>query len=73
MNVLLHKSKLLVTMLAMFALMASFGASAAPLLDPLVFDPQIADVTSDITTAGTALIGLAIVAMSVRWVKATFF
>jgi len=68
---LLHKTKIaLIVLMAMFA---SFGASAAPLLDPLVFDPQIADVTSDITTAGTALIGLAIVAMSVRWVKATFF
>ena len=51
----------------------SVSSFAAPLLDPLVLDPQIADVTTDITTAGTALIGLAIVAMSVRWVKATFF
>jgi len=70
---LLHKTKL--TIFAAFAalMVLSMGASAAPLLDPLVFDPQIADVTSDIVTAGTALIGLAIVAMSVRWVKATFF
>ena len=59
--------------LGFVGLFASGAAFAAPLLDPLVFDPQIADVTSDITTAGTALIGLAIVAMSVRWVKATFF
>jgi len=51
----------------------SGSSFAAPLLDPFVLDPQIADVTTDITTAGTALIGLAIVAMSVRWVKATFF
>ena len=69
---LLHKVK--TKALAFCGLMfASVSAFAAPLLDPLVFDPQIADVTSDITTAGTALIGLAIVAMSVRWVKATFF
>jgi len=55
------------------AMLASFNASAAPLLDALTFDPQIADVTTDITTAGVALIGLAITAMSVKWVKATFF
>ncbi|MFK5856646.1 MAG: hypothetical protein QM503_10980 [Bacteroidota bacterium] len=69
---LLHKTK--VTIFAFIASMfLSVGVGAAPLLDPLTFDPQIADVTTDITTAGTALIGLAIVAMSVRWVKATFF
>ncbi|HHB93096.1 MAG TPA: hypothetical protein ENK59_07805 [Thioploca sp.] len=68
---ILDKGKKII--LGFVGLLASGVASAAPLLDPLVFDPQIADVTSDITTAGTALIGLAIVAMSVRWVKATFF
>ena len=73
MNVLLHNVRAMFIFMFAFLMFASFGASAAPLLDPLVFDPQIADVTSDITTAGTALIGLAIVAMSVRWVKATFF
>lgn len=70
-NKILDKGKKIV--LGVVGLLASSAASAAALLDPLVFDPQIADVTTDITTAGTALIGLAIVAMSVRWVKATFF
>lgn len=28
---------------------------------------------TDITTVGTAIIGLAALAMSIRWVKATFF
>lgn len=33
----------------------------------------VATTSADITEAGTLLIGLAVVAMGVRWVKATFF
>jgi len=29
--------------------------------------------TSDITAVGTAIVGLAALAMTIRWVKATFF
>lgn len=36
-------------------------------------DFSLADTQADITTAGGAIIALAIVAMGVRWVKATFF
>lgn len=33
----------------------------------------IADAGTDIGTVGVAIIGLAALAMSIRWVKATFF
>lgn len=33
----------------------------------------IGTTSADITEAGTLIIGLAVVAMGVRWVKATFF
>lgn len=33
----------------------------------------VAGTSADITEAGTLIIGLAVVAMGVRWVKATFF
>ncbi len=34
---------------------------------------QIADTQADILTVGGALIGLAVIALAIRWVKATFF
>ena len=67
---LLHKVKNFVLGALAFI---GFGTAHAALIDPLVFDPQIADITADITTVGVALIGLAIVAMGIRWVKASFF
>ena len=33
----------------------------------------VATTSADITEAGVLIIGLAVVAMGVRWVKATFF
>ena len=69
---LLHKVKRLGLGIAAF-FAAGMTSAQAVLIDPLVFDPQIADITADITTVGTALIGLAIVAMGIRWVKASFF
>lgn len=33
----------------------------------------ITAVGTDITTVGVAIIGLAVIALSIRWVKATFF
>ncbi|SIS44643.1 major capsid protein [Neptunomonas antarctica] len=47
-------------------------ASANAALDAAV-TTQIATTSADITEAGTLLIGLAVVAMGLRWVKATFF
>jgi hypothetical protein len=41
-------------------------------LDPAV-PTAVATTSADITEAGTLIIGLAVVAMGVRWVKATFF
>jgi hypothetical protein len=34
---------------------------------------QVATTSADITEAGTLLVGLAVVAMGMRWLKATFF
>lgn len=34
---------------------------------------QISDTEADILTVGGAIISLAVVAMAIRWVKATFF
>mgnify|MGYP001496581510 CR=1 FL=1 len=34
---------------------------------------EISNTSANITEAGTLIIGLAVVAMGVRWVKATFF
>lgn len=33
----------------------------------------ISEVSADITTVGGLIIGLAVVAMGIKWVKATFF
>lgn len=50
--------------------LVSFNASAA--LDAAV-TTAITNTQGDITEAGSLLIGLAVVAMGLRWVKATFF
>lgn len=55
---------------AVSAMVTAGVANAA--LDAAV-TTQVATTSSDITEAGTLLIGLAVVAMGVRWVKATFF
>lgn len=52
---------------------AAVGASAAnAALDPAV-TTAISNTSADITEAGGLIIGLAVVAMGVRWVKAQFF
>lgn len=48
------------------------AASANAALDASV-GTAVAGTSADITEAGTLMIGLAVVAMGVRWVKATFF
>lgn len=50
--------------------LASLNASAA--LDAAV-TTAVATTSADISEAGGLIIGLAVVAMGVRWVKATFF
>ncbi|OZY86762.1 hypothetical protein CBP51_07055 [Cellvibrio mixtus] len=52
------------------ALVLAGSANAASVL-PANF--SMADVEADITTIGGALIGLAVVAVGIKWVKATFF
>jgi uncharacterized membrane protein YuzA (DUF378 family) len=42
-------------------------------MDLTAVTAAIGDVGTDISTVGTAIIGLAAVAMGIRWVKATFF
>lgn len=48
------------------------SAAAVSVVDAGV-TTQIADTQTDIVTVGGLIIGLAVVAMGVRWVKATFF
>jgi hypothetical protein len=40
---------------------------------PADFSGTMDGVSADITTVGGALIGLAVVAVGIKWVKATFF
>lgn len=54
------------------ALVLAGSAQAASIL-PSTFETSMADVNTDITTVGGALIGLAVVAVGIKWVKATFF
>lgn len=54
------------------ALVLAGSAQAASIL-PSTFSSDMADVNTDITTVGGALIGLAVVAVGIKWVKATFF
>lgn len=49
------------------------GSVQAESILPSTFSTQMADVSTDITTVGGALIGLAVVAVGIKWVKATFF
>ena len=52
--------------------LAAANVQAASIL-PTTFTTDIADVNADMTTVGGAIIGLAILALGIRWVKATFF
>lgn len=54
------------------ALVLAGSAQAASIL-PSSFTADMGDVSTDITTVGGALIGLAVVAIGIKWVKATFF
>jgi hypothetical protein len=54
------------------SLLASSQAFAVSVVDAGV-STQISDTQTDIITVGGLVIGLAVVAMGIRWVKATFF
>lgn len=54
------------------AMTLAVGAKADSIL-PATFSADMADVKSDILLVGGALIALAVVAVGVKWVKATFF
>lgn len=47
--------------------------AASAQVDPATITPDIEAVGVVITAIGAAIIGLAVIAMSIRWVKATFF
>lgn len=51
---------------------ASVAASADSIL-PADLSTTVAGIQSDILIVGGLIIGLAVVAMGIRWVKATFF
>ena len=61
-----------------YAAMGSLAATAASAettsqVLPGDFQTTMDGVSADITTVGGALIGLAVVAVGIKWVKATFF
>ena len=64
---------------AMMAFALTVTGSSAMAQDPATsilpddFSGQMDAVSTDITTVGAALIGLAVVAVGIKWVKATFF
>jgi hypothetical protein len=64
------KRKLLLLSAAFSTAILAGSAHAASVL-PVDFD--LADVSADIVTVGSALIALAATALGLRWVKATFF
>lgn len=51
----------------------SVPAHAAAVLDVTAATAEIAGAGTAISTVGVAIIGLAALAMTIRWVKATFF
>ena len=55
------------------AMFAGLSASSAYALDLTAPTATLAGVQTDIETIGLLVIGLAAVAMGIRWVKATFF
>ncbi|KPQ29300.1 MAG: hypothetical protein HLUCCX14_07180 [Marinobacter excellens HL-55] len=52
---------------------ASATVTAHATILPTDFSSDIDAVGADITTVGGALIGLAVIAVGIKWVKATFF
>jgi hypothetical protein len=59
--------------LGLSASVAALFAGSAAALDLTAPTATLATVQTDIETVGLLVIGLAAVAMGIRWVKATFF
>ncbi|MGN0922448.1 MAG: major capsid protein [Cellvibrio sp.] len=53
--------------------MSLTAAAKADSVLPATFTADMGDVRTDILAIGGALIGLAVVAVGIKWVKATFF
>lgn len=66
------KSKLVAGVSAASAGLLGAGQAAASVL-PSDISSQFSDTQGDILTVGGLIIGLAVVALGIRWVKATFF
>ncbi|MFO1390466.1 major capsid protein [Cellvibrio sp.] len=62
--------KLATASAAVVGVVASAGASAASNL-PSTFAADMGDVKADVLLVGGALIGLALVAVGIKWVKGT--
>ncbi len=54
------------------ALVLAGSVQAASIL-PSTFESDMGEVKTDILAVGGVLIGLAVVAVGIKWVKATFF
>lgn len=67
------KSKFVSTVAAAGAAALSASHSMAVSVVDGTVTSQIDDTQADILTVGAAIIGLAVIAMGIRWVKATFF
>ena len=69
----MKRSKLLTSIATVGgSMLAATNAFAVSVVDAGVAT-QVADTQTDIITVGGLVIGLAVVAMGIRWVKATFF
>lgn len=58
---------------ALSVVAATFAAAPAMAVDVTTAVADITALETDITTVGTALIGLAVVAVGIKWIKASFF
>lgn len=66
------KARALGASVAVFAALPAF-AQESSIIDATEIASDIADVGTSIATIGSAIIALAVIALSIRWIKATFF
>lgn len=65
--------KKLFAVVSVSALVPSLAMAQATSLLPTDLVENIEQVGVDITTVGMAIIGIAVIALAIRWIKATFF
>lgn len=65
--------KKLFAVVSVSALVPSLAMAQATSLLPADLVENIGQVGVDITTVGMAIIGIAVIALAIRWIKATFF